>query len=52
MLDVFSDLFFHIFDGLNKDCKSELEIVRNFSPFVDLVYRLPGEVGGWNLLSI
>jgi aspartyl/asparaginyl-tRNA synthetase len=42
MLDVFSDLFFFIFDGLNRDCKPELEIVRQFSPFKDLVYRRPG----------
>ena len=40
---MFSDLFFYIFDGLNRDCKSELEIIRTFSPFENLVYRRPGQ---------
>jgi aspartyl-tRNA synthetase len=39
MLDMFSELFFYIFDGLNRDNRRELEVVRQFCPFQDLVYR-------------
>lgn len=41
VLDVFSDLFIHIFDGLNKRCKHELEAVRAQHPFEDLKYCKP-----------
>jgi len=41
VLDVFSDLFIHIFDGINKRCKSELEAVREQHPFEDLKYLRP-----------
>ena len=41
VLDVFSDLFIHIFDGLNKKCKIELEAVREQHPFEDLKYLKP-----------
>jgi aspartyl-tRNA synthetase len=40
-LDVFSDLFIHIFDGLNERCKKELEAVRAQHPFEDLKYLRP-----------
>jgi len=40
-LEVFSDLFIHIFDSLNEHCKSELERVREQHPFEDLVYLKP-----------
>lgn len=38
-LDVFSELFFFIFDKIYSLHRSELEVIRNFSPFEDLVYR-------------
>mmetsp|Transcript_17504 Transcript_17504/g.35984 ORF Transcript_17504/g.35984 Transcript_17504/m.35984 type:complete len:612 (+) Transcript_17504:145-1980(+) len=41
VLDLFSDLFIHIFDGLNKRCKRELEAVREQHPFEDLRYCKP-----------
>ena len=41
VLDVFSDLFIHIFDGLNKRCKTEIEAVREQHPFEDLKYLNP-----------
>ena len=41
VLDVFSDLFIHIFDGLNERCKNELERVREQHPFEDLKYLRP-----------
>ena len=41
VLDVFSDLFIHIFDGLNERCKKELEAVRAQHPFEDLKYLRP-----------
>jgi len=41
VLEVFSDLFIHIFDSLNEHCKSELERVREQHPFEDLVYLKP-----------
>lgn len=41
VLDLFSDLFIHIFDGLNKRCKRELEAVREQHPFEDLKYCSP-----------
>lgn len=40
-LDVFSDLFVYIFDGLNQRCKAELERVREQHPFEDLKYKNP-----------
>mmetsp|Transcript_6864 Transcript_6864/g.12565 ORF Transcript_6864/g.12565 Transcript_6864/m.12565 type:complete len:418 (-) Transcript_6864:135-1388(-) len=40
-LDVFSDLFIHIFDGINERCKKELEAVRAQHPFEDLKYLRP-----------
>ena len=40
-LDLFSDLFTHIFDGLNANCRAELDVVRAQHPFVDLAYCKP-----------
>jgi aspartyl-tRNA synthetase len=41
VLNVFSDLFISIFDGLNEHCKTELERVREQHPFEDLKYLKP-----------
>jgi aspartyl-tRNA synthetase len=41
VLDVFSDLFIYIFDGINERCKNELERVREQHPFQDLKYLRP-----------
>ena len=41
VLDVFSDLFIYIFDGINERCKPELERVREQHPFEDLKYQNP-----------
>lgn len=41
VLDVFSDLFIYIFDGINERCKNELERVREQHPFHDLKYLRP-----------
>lgn len=41
VLEVFSDLFVHIFDELNRNCKEELEAVRVQHPFKDLRYARP-----------
>lgn len=41
VLDVFSDLFIHIFDGINQRCRNELEAVRAQHPFEDLKYLRP-----------
>lgn len=41
VLDVFSDLFIHIFDGINERCKNELERIREQHPFEDLKYLRP-----------
>lgn len=41
VLDLFSDLFISIFDGLNERCKSEIERVREQHPFEDLEYLRP-----------
>lgn len=41
-LEIFSNLFFYIFDKLNENLKSELDVIRAFSPFEDLKYRMPG----------
>ena len=41
VLDVFSDLFIYIFDGLKERCKAELERVREQHPFEDLQYLRP-----------
>lgn len=41
VLEVFSDLFIHIFDGINERCKNELERVREQHPFEDLEYLRP-----------
>ncbi|CAB9520413.1 Asparagine--tRNA ligase [Seminavis robusta] len=41
VLDLFSDLFIHIFDGLNERCKAEIERVREQHPFEDLQYLRP-----------
>jgi nondiscriminating aspartyl-tRNA synthetase len=41
VLDVFSDLFIYIFDGINERCKPELERVREQHPFEDLEYLRP-----------
>jgi aspartyl-tRNA synthetase len=41
VMDVFSDLFIYIFDGINERCKNELERVREQHPFEDLKYLKP-----------
>lgn len=41
VMDVFSDLFIHIFDGINERCRNELEAVRAQHPFEDLKYLRP-----------
>jgi aspartyl-tRNA synthetase len=41
VMDVFSDLFIHIFDGINERCKAEVERVREQHPFEDLKYLRP-----------
>ena len=41
VMDVFSDLFISIFDGINERCKNELERVREQHPFEDLKYLRP-----------
>ncbi len=41
MLDVFSELFIYIFDGLNTRFRAELEAVRLQHPFEDLQYTRP-----------
>lgn len=41
VLNLFSDLFIYIFDGLNERCKEELERVREQHPFEDLTYLKP-----------
>ena len=41
VMDVFSDLFIYIFDGLNERCKPEIERVREQHPFEDLRYCKP-----------
>jgi aspartyl-tRNA synthetase len=41
VLDLFSDLFIHIFDGLNERCKEEIERVREQHPFANLQYLRP-----------
>jgi aspartyl/asparaginyl-tRNA synthetase len=41
VLEVFSDLFISIFDGLNQRCKTEIERVREQHPFEDLKYLTP-----------
>ena len=41
VLDVFSDLFIYIFDGINERCKPELERIREQHPFEDLEYLRP-----------
>lgn len=41
VLQVFSDLFIFIFDGLNERCKAELERVREQHPFEELKYCKP-----------
>jgi aspartyl-tRNA synthetase len=40
-LDLFSDLFIYIFEGLNTRFKAELEAVRAQHPFEDLVFHKP-----------
>ena len=41
VLQVFSDLFIYIFDGINERCKDELERVREQHPFENLMYTRP-----------
>jgi len=41
ILDVFSQLFIYIFDGIKERCKNELERVREQHPFEDLQYLRP-----------
>lgn len=41
VLQVFSELFIHIFDEINRNCKEELEAVRQQHPFKDLRYARP-----------
>ena len=41
VLDVMSDMFIYIFDGINERCKEELERVREQHPFEDLQYCRP-----------
>lgn len=41
VLEVFSDLFIYIFDGIKNKCKNELERIREQHPFEDLKYLKP-----------
>lgn len=41
VLEVFSELFIHIFDELNRNCQEEIEAVRAQHPFKDLRYARP-----------
>ena len=41
VLEVFSDLFIAIFDGINERCQNELERVREQHPFENLQYLRP-----------
>ena len=41
VLEVMSELFIYIFDGINERCKEELERVREQHPFEDLKYLRP-----------
>lgn len=41
VLDLMSELFIYIFDGINERCKDELERVREQHPFEDLKYLRP-----------
>lgn len=41
VLDVMSEMFIYIFDGINERCKEELERVREQHPFEDLQYLRP-----------
>eukprot|EP00499_Haloplacidia_sp_CaronLabIsolate_P013208 CAMPEP_0196774212 /NCGR_PEP_ID=MMETSP1104-20130614/3248_1 /TAXON_ID=33652 /ORGANISM="Cafeteria sp., Strain Caron Lab Isolate" /LENGTH=596 /DNA_ID=CAMNT_0042144365 /DNA_START=64 /DNA_END=1854 /DNA_ORIENTATION=- len=41
VLDVFSELFIYIFDGLNERCKAEQEIVQRQFPFEPIQYLRP-----------
>jgi len=41
ILEVFSQLFIYIFDGISQRCKQELERVRDQHPFEDLMYLKP-----------
>lgn len=41
VLDVMSEMFIYIFDGINERCKEELERVRDQHPFEDLQYLRP-----------
>jgi len=43
VLQVFSGLFFYIFDKINETMQTELSVIRNFSPFEDLKFRIPGQ---------
>jgi len=38
VLQLMSNLFLHIFDGLNEMCKIEIELVKKQYPFIDLKY--------------
>jgi aspartyl-tRNA synthetase len=38
VLQLISNLFLHIFDGLNEMCKIEIELVKKQYPFIDLKY--------------
>lgn len=40
-LDIFSDLFIYIFEGLNTRFKAEIEAVRGQHPFADLKFHKP-----------
>jgi len=41
VLDVLEELFLHIFEGLNQNCKREIEAVRAQYPFEDLKFSRP-----------
>lgn len=41
VLEMFSELFIHIFDELNRWCKSDIDTVRQQHPFEDLRYARP-----------
>ncbi|GBG33073.1 Aspartate--tRNA ligase, cytoplasmic [Hondaea fermentalgiana] len=46
VLDLFSDMFFHIFDSLNEKNSVELETIRNYFPNDPVVYRPAKELEG------
>lgn len=52
VLDVFSDLFHSIFKSLEKNCSKQMDKIREYHPFENIVYEAPESIDSSKIVGI